>query len=114
MLSKLIDPKVNINKDAFVINTETNPDYEFPKNMLPPQLKVQKVSTSFYKVQIVNATPPFVLALNQTYDNLWEAKVGDEIIPKHFIANGFANGWVIDNKKGDFEINLVFKIWPWE
>lgn len=113
MFSRMIDPRFDVRKDAFVVNNQINSNSEIPKDLAPPQVKIQKVSASFYKVQVINAKSPFVLMLNQTYDSLWEARVGAYVFPKHFVVNGYANGWVVD-KEGDYEIDLVFKIWPWE
>lgn len=73
----------------------------------------KKTSQNNFRIQVKNATSPFVLILNNTYNDFWIARVNNRIINNHFLVNSFANGWIIDGK-GDFAIDVLFKIWPWE
>ncbi len=75
-------------------------------------LVFEKKSPTRFKVQ-VGARTPFVLVLNDTYNGFWQARIDNQVVDKHFLVNGFANGWLIDNK-GDYTIDILFKIWPWE
>jgi len=70
------------------------------------ELEFSKIDPTRYIVN-VNSTDPFILILSQTFDKEWEAKIGAKIINKHFIINGFANGWIIE-QSGTFKINLEY------
>ncbi len=83
------------------------------KNNLPPQVSYTKLSDTRYKVSIRESLSPYILILNNTYDELWKARIGNQIIGKHFIVNGFANGWLVD-KKGDYGIDIKLAVWPWD
>ncbi|GAH24531.1 unnamed protein product, partial [marine sediment metagenome] len=37
----------------------------------------------------------------------WQATVAGQKIPRHFIANGYANSWYLD-KKGSYQVELEF------
>jgi len=39
---------------------------------------------------------------------LWQAILGGTVVSAHFVLNGFANGWLI-NQTGSFTIELVFQ-----
>jgi hypothetical protein len=59
----------------------------------------------------VNASQPFFIVLDNSFDNNWVAYVNGEQIQtnQHFMANGYANAWYI-NKTGVSEVVLEF--WP--
>lgn len=73
----------------------------------------QKLSPTRYKVYIKAASQPFNLIFKSTYNDLWEARIGKEKLDRHFLAYDYANGWEVD-KKGNFIIDVIFKVWPWE
>lgn len=83
------------------------------RDNLTPQISYTKISQTYYKVSIKESKGSYVLILNNTYDEFWKAKIDNQIIEKHFIVNGFANGWLID-KKGSYEIEIKLVVWPWE
>jgi hypothetical protein len=49
-----------------------------------------------------------VLRLNQTYHDGWNAYINNKKIENHILVNNWANGWILDDTKGD--IKIVF--WP--
>lgn len=69
-----------------------------------------KINPGHYTVEIKDAKEPFELILKTSFSPLWEAKI-DESIQEHHVVYNYANGWNI-TKKGDYTIELVFKIWP--
>jgi len=71
------------------------------------QLNSTEESPGEYSVT-VHTTGPFVISLLQTYDSLWQAILGGTVVSAHFVLNGFANGWLI-NQTGSFTIELVFQ-----
>lgn len=74
----------------------------------PPQTSFSKMSPTLYSVMVSGAKNPFVLSFSERFSPLWEAYIGNEKIDKHFLLNGFANGWYI-KKEGDYSIRLIFK-----
>lgn len=78
-----------------------------------PKLTHIKKNSGHYQIYASDVSDPFVLVLTQTYHPSWVATIYKEGILKHFEVNGFANGWIID-RKGDYTIDVVFKVWPWE
>lgn len=91
----------------------TSEDININLKDLIPQIAYNKISTVHYRVKIKDSTNQYILVLNNTFDNLWQAKVGRDVLEKHFIVNGFANGWLV-SKIGDYEINIILKVWPWQ
>lgn len=83
------------------------------KEDLVPQISYTKFSNDSYKVSIKESSDPYILVLNNTYDDLWKARIDNQLIGKHFIVNGFANGWSID-KKGNYDIEIKLVFWPWD
>jgi len=82
---------------------------DFSNNLVFPstvKLNWSYISQVEYKVK-VNSTGPFFLVFTDTFDRGWVAYTNNETF-KHFIANGYANGWLI-NKSGTFEITIKFK-----
>lgn len=83
------------------------------KNNLTPQISYTKISNTKYQVHISGSNSPYVLILNNSYDPSWRVIIDNQIFVKHFLVNGFANGWLID-KKGDYELDIRLVIWPWD
>ena len=84
-----------------------------------PDITFENINPTKYRIQ-VNADEPFSLILSEFYHWGWKAYSGDvnwlealfsqPISPdEHFIANGYANAWHID-ETGDYDITLYF--WP--
>lgn len=68
-------------------------------------------SPTYIKVNITNATVPFLLIFRETYDSGWAAYLGNgtEITPAdHAEVDGFANAWYI-NKTGSYTIILYYR-----
>lgn len=78
-----------------------------------PKINFKKISNDHYLVEVKQTIEPFILVLNNTFDKFWQAKIEKSIVDKHFIVNGFANGWLIE-KRGDYMIDIKLKVWPWD
>lgn len=76
------------------------------------QLDYKKISTTKYVVNVKDSSGDFILIFKETYSDGWIASSGQTFF-KHIKVLDFANGWKI-NKTGDFQIQVVFKVWPWE
>lgn len=75
----------------------------------PEKSEVQKMSPVSYKVRITGSKGKFILVFNNTYHPGWIAFVKSKPISneKHIVANGYANGFIID-EIGNFDISLKF------
>jgi len=69
-----------------------------------PKINFIKINPTHYKVNISEATKPFVLVFNQSYNSLWKL---DEPNSQHFLINGYANAWRI-SKLGDYTLDLSY------
>lgn len=109
-LSKIISDELDPRQEIFILGD--NPTVP-PLVQKITQVIFKKISNDYYSVQIKEAAGPFILILNNTFDKLWQVKIDNQIIDKHFIVNGFANGWIVD-KTGNYEIEIKLAIWPWD
>lgn len=108
MASLDFDPK----RDSVLALSQNSQQSILPDSMKIPEYTVNSISNTHYKVHVKKNNDPFILVLANNFSNTWEARIDDEKIPEHFEINGFSNGWVV-NKKGDFTIDVVYKIWLW-
>lgn len=109
-LDKILSDEFNTKQKVFLLDRNfVVPD--FKRN--PDQISFKKISNDYYLVRIKDSGGSYILVLNNTFDRLWQAKINSEVINKHFIVNGFANGWLID-KNGDYEIEVKLAVWPWD
>ncbi len=91
-------PKMSVNKADF--NNLTSPE----------KVIFTKISSSEYRVNVNDNKGKFILTFLQSYHPNWKIKINDRILPdsNHFVANGFANGFIIDEKKDNFEFDITF------
>ena len=66
----------------------------------PPGIGFQELGPSEYQVSVTNATSPFLLVFETTFDNNWQlfsgsSHYGVPIATDHLRVDGYANGWVI-------------------
>ncbi|MBU1032030.1 YfhO family protein [Patescibacteria group bacterium] len=109
-LAKIISDQFDTKQEVFIVGN----NFVIPSLMETiPLITFEKISADRYLVKIKEAKNPFVLVLNNTFDKLWQATIDNQIINKHFIVNGFANGWLIE-KIGDYSIDIRLKMWPWD
>ncbi|MBT89686.1 MAG: hypothetical protein CMN79_04265 [Spirochaetales bacterium] len=86
------------------------------KEPIVPYINYSKLSPNEYHITVNNASSPFYLYFSETFDQDW--KVYDETLPflrifsksivsdeNHFLVNGFANAWFI-NETGTFSFTL--------
>ena len=78
-----------------------------------PEVTYQRLSSTRYKVYIRKAKKPYHLIFKETFNDFWEARINGEKLNAHFLAYDYANGWRVE-KKDDYTIEVVFKVWPWE
>jgi len=58
-----------------------------------------KLSSSVYRLNLIEQKPPYVIVFSETMHPLWKITddQGRDMVLKHFTANGFANAWYVDN-----------------
>ena len=78
-----------------------------------PNISFEKINTMSYKVSVTGSKGNFILILANTYSDQWRAWIDKKQVLNHFVVNGFSNGWLIE-EVGDFSIDLILKVWPWE
>lgn len=109
-LTKIISDDLDATQEAFIVgDNSTVPS--LMQNIT--QLTFEKISNDHYSAQVKDATTPFILVLNNTFDKLWQVRIDNQIVDKHFIVNGFANGWLIE-RTGDYIVDIRLKVWPWD
>lgn len=89
-----------------LVSVETDCQYK-------PALDYKKLSARRYTINIQGAQCPFNLILKTTYHEFWQSKIVGNNLADHYKAYGYANGWKVE-RLGDYKIDTVFKIWPWE
>ncbi len=72
-----------------------------------PNLTYLRVSPTEYRVNISGASTPFVLVLSETFDYGWAAFIDESSLGSHFLANDFANAWLVP-RTGEFQIRLLY------
>ncbi|GJL77304.1 MAG: hypothetical protein NPINA01_02930 [Nitrospinaceae bacterium] len=73
-----------------------------------PSLEVKRVNPTEYRIKASSSTPYF-LVFNESYNPFWKIWVNGKKQGEHFVVNGYANGYYID-QTGDHEIRLYY--WP--
>jgi len=94
--------------DAVIIpseNTLNYPDIHLEK----PKYTVEKLSDTRYQIKITNSKNPFMLILANNFNDLWSAKIGDQVLNDHYLLNGYANGWLV-SKKGSYTVDISLNI----
>lgn len=112
---KLLDPNI-IFKDISVTELIHPQVYSYNdqselQNKIP-EITFSKIDPTNYKVTVKNATDPFVLSFSERFSPLWDAEIAGKKVSEHFLLNGYANGWYVENK-GTYVINLTFKPQRW-
>lgn len=73
-----------------------------------PTVTFRQENPTRYSVEVSDAKEPFVLILNQRFDNGWGLSIdGRRQEYYHTEANGFANAWIIP-KTGTYELLLYY------
>lgn len=86
-----------LNHSAFIDSTSTNSTGKAVLTIPDSLVWTQPSPTSFEAN--ANSTGSFVLVFSETYDEHWKLSVNGDTLSeaKHFKANAFANGWLIEN-----------------
>jgi len=71
-----------------------------------PELAWEKLSPTHYRATGY-ARERFVLVLNHNYHDGWHVRAAGATASDHFVANGFANGWLV-KPDGAFALDIIF------
>jgi len=81
-----------------------------------PSLAYRQTGTNQFSINVYNSTRPFPLIFGESFNKNWKACVSDSApidlvacLPEsdHFVANDYANGWII-KKTGSFALTIFF------
>lgn len=107
------DPKHQVfictNKDKCKPGPQSKDVLQIKIDTVPERIEVNKISPSIYDIKVEKSRGRFVLVFNNSYHPGWTASIGNKSVPedKHIIANGYANGFIIDDE-GSFSVLLKF------
>lgn len=79
----------------------------------PPKISYVKESHERYLVTVFEVTSPYLLVFKSEFNSLWQARIGGNVISSHDLIYDYANSWKVD-KMGSYNIEVMFKVWPWE
>lgn len=89
-----------------IYQTPNYQDHFFASGEKSPGVVWKMLNPTRYVVEVKNVTQPFTLVFSETYDPLWQAKIGEKIIPSEKLNETF-NSFQI-NQRGDFEVVVEF------
>lgn len=77
-----------------------------------PEITFTKVDPTKYYVDVKNAVGPYYLVFSESFSPDW--KISGLTNTRHFIVNGFANGWRINlsDSGGKKDYRLTIEYWP--
>ena len=79
-----------------------------PTNPQSPSLDVERINPTEFRIK-ASSSAPYFLVFNESYNPFWRIWVNGKRRSEHFVVNGYANGYYID-QIGDHEIRLYY--WP--
>lgn len=112
-LLKINDWEALVNMDsspeAFYLSSQQVKEINYDLTLGKPEINFDKLDNARYIISVKNAKTPFWLIFSETFSPDWRAKSssGQEFV--HFAANGFANGYFI-NQIGSFTVELEYTI----
>ncbi|MEM0134280.1 MAG: hypothetical protein QXU18_03515 [Thermoplasmatales archaeon] len=71
-----------------------------------PSVSCKEISNTHYTAKISSGNE-FYLIFNQGYDVGWTASIDGKIIKNHYVANDFANAWLMP--KGNYTVSIYFE-----
>lgn len=92
---------VDVNKGEVLTD---NKDIPFLESDSLVDISYQRINPARYIVHVKN-TAPFILVFSELFNDAWQASSQENF--KHFRANFYANGWLID-KTGEFDIVVEY------
>ena len=76
-----------------------------------PIIEYEQVDHTEFRIDVSGSQGQFNLILTETFNSGWVLEHvggGSDNVGRHFLADGYANGWIID-KSGDYKLKLYFE-----
>lgn len=73
-----------------------------------PAITPRRLDPTRYIVSVKNARAPFILVFGESYDPGWIAEISGRAAGPHFLVNGYANAWYVE-QTGSYDIFIHFK-----
>ncbi len=109
---KITSDTFNPQTDAILISSQNNNLNDIPSTFSIPSYKIITSERAHHKFEAQNVQNPFILILANNFDEFWNAKINNQLLTKHILVNGYANGWIVE-KKGSYLIDISYKVLPW-
>lgn len=77
-----------------------------------PKLTFSETNPSSYEVHVEGAIHQFVFSLLQTFDSHWSLALPAGDSSTHFVADDFANGWIVNVTASNFSLTIEFDLQP--
>ncbi|RJR24510.1 DUF3367 domain-containing protein [Candidatus Microgenomates bacterium] len=104
-------------KDEYITNPFWIIEEKKQTELLSSEIIPQKINPAKYKVEISRNKGDSILILNESFHPQWKVYYkNQEQKPIHFLANGYANGWILPEElfKGNEKIDLEIRYYPQE
>lgn len=84
-----------------------DPQNQFQLNITsPPAVSFIRLNPTHYRVEVAEATEPFLLVFHESFHPSWRVTVSGQTFP-HLLVDGYANGWLV-NRTGSFTLEVKF------
>ena len=80
----------------------------FALSVKPPSVEVKEADPTLYTVSVQNSNGEFILVMDQTFDPRWTIDGAGIQVLSHFLANYYANGWLLRPSKSDTHFQITF------
>jgi len=79
------------------------------ENVEKPEIVFKEINPTKYIIQVKEAKYPYLLVLSENFNRNWKLYLNGEplVENKHFIINGFANSWLIE-EKGNYNLTVEY------
>ncbi|MFH1905645.1 MAG: hypothetical protein ABIK53_09030 [bacterium] len=98
-----------ISPDGGIISISQIPEKNGKSAIIPDNITYLKSTPTKRILKMSTDLPAEILYFNETFDKGWQAKIDGEIAKKHFVINGFSNGFLFDKiVPGEHKVELEF------
>jgi len=103
-----------LNNNPSLVAVSKNADKK--EGLILPGIQFKQISPAKYEISVDGAKDKFILVFLENYHPWWQARIIKKDTNKaifldtknHIKVNGFANGWILDDK-GDFKVIIEYK-----
>jgi hypothetical protein len=96
-------------QNSGMISISQIPEKNRKSAIIPDNITYLKSAPTKRILEISTNSSAIILYFNETFDNGWQAKIDGQIAKKHFVINGFSNGFLFDKiAPGEHKVELEF------